>query len=272
MRDSVILLQLITITRRVDELPWRFYLSSRRVTPNIPHLESRTTNFQSVFWLGWEIRSAECECGMRSAENGKCGVWKMRSILCLQYQNRERNFKRTVFKYFPENANVLTERTDYRLAQVTHNYVIRRQVMPHCETFMCRKPKARSTARRYRLKFRRGTKNARLQVSLFLDSLPKLRSMINLRRRPTVILNLTYFFYFNHCPLFSANQTSAGNFELSSVSQPSFIRFFLAWFFVPIICRPRVRLTGDVAPEPPIFSSASVNEFFNKAFVWFVHR
>ena len=31
----------------------------------------------------------------------------------------------------------------------------------------------------------------------------------------------------------------------------------------------RVRPTGDVAPQPPIFSSVSINKYFNKAFVWF---
>ena len=61
--------------------------------------------------------------------------------------------------------------------------------------------------------YQKQTENTRLQVSLFLDSLPKLRSMINLRCRPTVILNLTYFFYFNYCPIFSADQTSVGSFK-----------------------------------------------------------
>ena len=32
----------------------------------------------------------------------------------------------------------------------------------------------------------------------------------------------------------------------------------------------RVRPTGDVAPQPPLFSSVSINEFLHKAFVWFV--
>ena len=50
------------------------------------------------------------------------------------------------------------------------------------------------------------------------------------------------------------------------------IGFFFAGFFLPGNAHQysRVRPTGDVAPQPPIFSSVSINEFFNKAFVWFV--
>ena len=107
--------------------------------------------------------------------------------------------------------------------------------MPHCETFMCsRSP--RSGVQRAEIGWNfsetQRTQDFRsVYCNLFLDSLPKLRSMINLRRRPTVILNPTYFFYFNYCPIFSADQTSAGNFQLSSVSQPSFNWLPSCWVF-----------------------------------------
>ena len=58
-----------------------------------------------------------------------------------------------------------------------------------------------------------------------------------------------------------------GFFQLAS----SLLGFSHRATHINIVCRPaRYWPTGDVAPQPPIFSSVSINEFFNKAFVWFV--
>ena len=46
------------------------------------------------------------ECGVRSMENEEYSLFTKQRAESMQLA-----IKRTVFKYFPENANVLTERT-----------------------------------------------------------------------------------------------------------------------------------------------------------------
>ena len=93
-------------------------------------------------------------------------------------------------------------------AQVTH--VIRRQVMIvklSCDITGSPKPWAQHPEIAWKFAQTQRTQDFRwVFFNLFLDSLPKLRSIgINLRHRPTVIFNLTCLFYFNYCPIFSTD-------------------------------------------------------------------